>query len=78
VHALTLSSSRAMLGAHPPWPVSPTMSAGRVVLAEDDVLLREGLATLLDRAGFDVVGQAGDASELLSRVRAYFTPRSIR
>jgi DNA-binding NarL/FixJ family response regulator len=54
------------------------MSAGRVVLAEDDVLLREGLATLLDRAGFDVVGQAGDASELLSRVRAYFTPRSIR
>ena len=50
---------------------SPTMSAGRVVLADDDVLLREGLATLLDRAGFEVVGQAGDASELLSRVRAF-------
>ena len=47
------------------------MSAGRVVLADDDVLLREGLATLLDRAGFEVVGQAGDASELLSLVRAF-------
>jgi DNA-binding NarL/FixJ family response regulator len=42
-----------------------------VVLADDDVLLREGLATLLDRAGFEVVGQAGDASELLSLVRAF-------
>jgi DNA-binding NarL/FixJ family response regulator len=42
---------------------------GRVVIADDDVLLREGLATLLDRAGFDVVGQAGDARELLELVR---------
>jgi len=42
-----------------------------VVLADDDVLLREGLATLLDRVGFEVVGQAGDASELLSLVRAF-------
>ena len=50
---------------------SPTTSVGRVVLADDDVLLREGLATLLDRAGFEVVGQAGDASELLSLVRAF-------
>ena len=41
-----------------------------VVLAEDDVLLREGLASLLDRSGFDVVGQAGDARELLDLVRA--------
>ena len=47
-----------------------TTSAVRVVLADDDVLLREGLATLLERAGFEVVGQAGDASELLSLVRA--------
>ena len=31
----------------------------RVVLAEDDVLLREGLASLLERSGFAVVGQAG-------------------
>jgi serine/threonine-protein kinase PknK len=45
------------------------MSGLRVVLAEDDVLLREGIASLLLGAGFDVVGQAGDAGELLSLVR---------
>ena len=50
---------------------SPPTSVRRVVLADDDVLLREGLATLLDRAGFEVMGQAGDASELLSLVRAF-------
>ena len=43
--------------------------AARVVLADDDVLLREGLASLLQRSGFDVVGQAGDATELLALVR---------
>jgi DNA-binding NarL/FixJ family response regulator len=41
----------------------------RVALADDDVLLREGVASLLDRSGFEVVGQAGDASELLAVVR---------
>jgi DNA-binding NarL/FixJ family response regulator len=40
----------------------------RVVLAEDDVLLREGLASLLERSGFQVVGQAGDATRLLALV----------
>jgi serine/threonine-protein kinase PknK len=45
------------------------MTALRVILAEDDVLLREGLASLLLRSGFDVVGQAGDASQLLTMVR---------
>jgi serine/threonine-protein kinase PknK len=45
------------------------MSGLRVVLAEDDVLLREGIASLLLGAGFDVVGQAGDAGALLSLVR---------
>jgi serine/threonine-protein kinase PknK len=39
-----------------------------VVLAEDDVLLREGLASLLQRSGFEVVGQAGDATGLLALV----------
>jgi DNA-binding NarL/FixJ family response regulator len=39
-----------------------------VVLADDDVLLREGLASLLDRSGLDVVGQAGDAAELIELV----------
>jgi DNA-binding NarL/FixJ family response regulator len=39
-----------------------------VVIAEDDVLLREGLASLLERAGFEVVGLAGDGSELVAMV----------
>ena len=41
----------------------------RVVVADDDVLLREGLASLLERSGFDVVGQAGDGAQLLALVR---------
>jgi serine/threonine-protein kinase PknK len=40
------------------------------VLADDDVLLREGIASLLDRSGFEVVGQAGDGAELLALVRS--------
>jgi DNA-binding NarL/FixJ family response regulator len=46
------------------------MSIARVAIADDDVLLREGLASLLERSGFEIVGQAGDPSELLSLVRA--------
>ena len=45
------------------------MSAVQVVVADDDVLLREGLSSLLDRSGFEVVGQAADATELLALVR---------
>jgi serine/threonine-protein kinase PknK len=45
-----------------------TTTGPRVVLAEDDVLLREGLASLLERSGFQVVGQAGDAAQLLALV----------
>jgi len=45
-----------------------TANGLRVVLAEDDVLLREGLASLLERSGFRVVGQAGDAARLLALV----------
>jgi serine/threonine-protein kinase PknK len=41
----------------------------RVVVADDDVLLREGIAGLLERAGFVMAGQAGDAVELLRVVR---------
>ena len=40
------------------------------MLADDDVLLREGLASLLDRSGFDVVGQAGNGTELLTLARS--------
>src|SRR4051812_11445177 len=43
----------------------------RVVMADDDVLLREGVASVLERAGFQVVGQAGDADELLALVREH-------
>ena len=45
------------------------MTGLRVVLAEDDVLLRESLASLLQHSGFDVVGQAGDGPGLLEQVR---------
>ena len=41
----------------------------RVVLADDNVLLREGIAGLLERAGFDIAGQAGDAEGLIALVR---------
>ena len=44
---------------------------GRVVVADDDVLLREGLTSLLTSAGFDVVGQCGDPAELLALVREH-------
>jgi DNA-binding NarL/FixJ family response regulator len=43
--------------------------AVRVVLADDNVLLREGVAGLLERAGYQVAGQAGDADGLLDLVR---------
>jgi DNA-binding NarL/FixJ family response regulator len=49
---------------------SQDRTAARVVLADDDVLLREGLASLLDRSGFDVVGQVGNGTELLALVRS--------
>ena len=45
------------------------MTALRVVLADDDVLLREGIASLLDRSGIEVLGQAGDGGELLTVAR---------
>jgi DNA-binding NarL/FixJ family response regulator len=43
----------------------------RIVLADDDTLLREGIASLLRQAGFDVVGQAQDAAGLLDLVREH-------
>ncbi len=45
------------------------MTGLRVVLAEDDVLLREGLASLLEQAGYVVAGQAGDGTQLLTLAR---------
>jgi DNA-binding NarL/FixJ family response regulator len=48
--------------------VSPRV---RVVIAEDDVLLREGVARLLVEAGFEVVGQAGDAEDFIRKALAH-------
>jgi DNA-binding NarL/FixJ family response regulator len=43
----------------------------RVVIAEDSVLLREGVARLLEEAGFDVVAQTGSADDVMLKVRSY-------
>jgi DNA-binding NarL/FixJ family response regulator len=43
----------------------------RVVIADDSVLLREGVVRILAEAGFEVVGQAGNADELMLKVRSY-------
>ena len=43
----------------------------RVVIADDAAIIREGAARLLEEAGFDVVAQAGDAEDLLRKVRAH-------
>jgi DNA-binding NarL/FixJ family response regulator len=43
----------------------------RVVIADDSVLLREGLSRLLEESGFEVAGQAGDADDLLRKVGAH-------
>ena len=45
------------------------MARARVVVAEDDVLLREGLASLLERSGFEVAGQTDNGQELVELVR---------
>jgi serine/threonine-protein kinase PknK len=47
------------------------MSKRRVILADDDVLLREGLASLLERSEFEVVAQAGDGAELVALVQEH-------
>jgi DNA-binding NarL/FixJ family response regulator len=43
----------------------------RAVIADDELLLREGIARLLEEAGIEVVGQAADAPELLRKVRGH-------
>ena len=45
------------------------MSRMRVAIADDDVLLREGLASLLERSDIEIVGQAGNGTEMLALVR---------
>src|SRR5215208_4775606 len=50
---------------------SAAAGALRVVVADDDALLREGIASLLETAGHRVVGRARDAPDLLLKVRSY-------
>src|SRR5258707_1869835 len=50
---------------------SVSMGRTRVVLADDEVLVREGLAGLLERSGFEVIGQCGDGAELMDLVREH-------
>jgi DNA-binding NarL/FixJ family response regulator/class 3 adenylate cyclase len=59
--------------AHPALrtPAVPHAKKLRVVLADDSVLLREGIARLLEDAGFDIVGRSGDGDDLLLKVRSY-------
>lgn len=61
---MTIESSGDLPGSNASGAACP-----RVLLAEDDVLLREGLASLLGRSGFEVVGQTGDSAWILPLVR---------
>jgi DNA-binding NarL/FixJ family response regulator len=54
-----------------------TSNLFRVVVADDDALLREGIASLLRDAGHEVVGRAADARDLLLKVRSYLPDVAI-
>lgn len=53
------------------WDASQGGDPVRVAVAEDSVLLREGLVRLLEDAGFEVVGQSEDADDLMLKIRSY-------
>jgi len=55
-------------GSRAPAKAAPAAAPARVVLADDDVLLREGLASLLERSGYVVAGQCGEATTLVNLV----------
>ncbi len=67
---LARAALAALPGAAAPAAAAPAPGGMRVVVAEDSMLLRAGVVALLEAAGFQVVGQAGDAEELLEHVRA--------
>jgi len=50
--------------------IESAMQGKRLIVADDDVLLREGLASLLTSCGFNVIAQVGDGAELLTQARA--------
>jgi DNA-binding NarL/FixJ family response regulator len=55
----------------------PADEALKIVVAEDDALLREGIASLLKDAGHRVVGRAADADDLMLKVRSYIPDVAI-
>jgi DNA-binding NarL/FixJ family response regulator/class 3 adenylate cyclase len=65
--------SPGLAEAYPPLrtPAAQQEKKLRVVLADDSVLLREGIARLLEDAGFDIVGRSGDGDDLMLKVRSY-------
>lgn len=66
--ASAMTAQSPKVGQQTDGPVPPR---GRVVVADDDVLLREGVASLLTREGFEIVGQAGDGDTLVELVREH-------
>src|SRR5688572_9919056 len=58
-------------------PAENRVDGASVVLADDDVLLREGLASLLERCGFQVVGQCETSPELIDLVRTHHPDLAI-
>src|SRR6476660_1146114 len=64
--------ARAMMSTMPPnAEPNDRGTPTRVVLADDSVLLREGIARLLEDGGFEVVGQSGNADDLMMKVHSY-------
>jgi hypothetical protein len=57
------------MARNPSPPALVARTRQRVVVADDDVLLREGIAGLLERAGFEIAGQAGDVEAALGAGR---------
>ena len=66
-----VSARLSGVAAELPAPTQGERTPIRVVLADDSVLLREGIASVLERKGFEVVGQSGTAEDLLLKVRSY-------
>ena len=73
--ALAMAGQSPEVGQHRTG--GPVPSRGRVIVADDDVLLREGVASLLTREGFEIVGQAGDGTRLFDLVRAFLPDIAI-
>jgi DNA-binding NarL/FixJ family response regulator len=64
-------STGARLANNPPMTKHSAENGTRVVLADDDILLREGLASLLERSGYQIAAQATNARQLLMEVREH-------